>query len=1082
MAGQGATLKRFGSYLLLATAVSSLTVRVAHAGDVTVSSARTTPASTAAGDGNGPGNIVVETAGSIAVSEPTAVTLNSDHGVTTRGPISTTAESNATGILVDASANRTGVVDNYAAVTIPGPGENSSLLNSIVSNAGIRLSGPGTFTGSITNNAGGIITVGGNGSSGVLIGSTMVGNVANHGVIDIVGADSYGIQTTGRIFGAVTSGGAISSIGTNGVGVYLGGGVDGAYIHSGAIIAGNPERLYSPDGVRIERTVPIPARAGIWIASNIGEGFQVTGNRYTIAQQQVDADAAVATPVDATVETYGPGPAVHITQGGPAGALADITIGRRPDTDYAFINQGILTSSGAIAGTNAVTVNIEGLSSGGAAYTTTLEGGFWNDGGDINAISLDAAATGVRIGDLGIVPTVNNAGDITVATTDSTTNTATGAVGNLGGSAYGIVIEQAGRVDTLLNSGRITVTSDGLSSGSYGIIDRSGTVAAFVNSGQITTVLAAGSTGPATAIDFSANAIGTTFTNSGTITGNVLLGGGHQALSTTADSTITGSVAFQSGAAKTGTSVVNMNGGTITGRIDLGNGDHAVTLAGASALGGFTQGTGTLSTFAAASSEFSLLSAGPLRTQAAAFTGETRVNFDISGPTDTALLRVDGLATISTDTRLYTTITGILEGRQVYTLIDAGTLAIDATLDEITSVPVSFMNDIEFALSPSDPNLLQLTVERKSAEALGLGPNMTAVYDSFAAALNQDTAVATALSGLATQADFVSGLRQLMPDSSGAILQTAINSQDMNAGLIRRRMLGVARGGAPDHARGDVASFWVQALGNYGDQSARGEQAGFSYWGLGIALGADFPVSRSGNTTLGVSFVESWHSVSLNVAAHSPVQFYSTQLSAYTHHQAGNLYIQGTAGGAYNTYDQERGVTFGGLDRHAIGKWSGYQYSGTLEAGYLVRRGLYELGPYARVAYLKIHENGYTETGGGTGVNLAIDDRNGESFRGTAGFVLNRNFLLSYDSYVEAQFRGGFTREFMGDPVAVTARFVSGGPAFTNLGNAWSKNRIATGIGIAHKDSYSSVSLDYDAEVASGFLSHTAAVTVRFRF
>ena len=39
--------------------------------------------------------------------------------------------------------------------------------------------------------------------------------------------------------------------------------------------------------------------------------------------------------------------------------------------------------SGAIAGTNALAVNIEGQSLGGTTYTTTLTGGFSNDGGDI---------------------------------------------------------------------------------------------------------------------------------------------------------------------------------------------------------------------------------------------------------------------------------------------------------------------------------------------------------------------------------------------------------------------------------------------------------------------------------------------------------------------------------------------------------------------------------------------------------------------------------------------------------------------------------------------------------------------------
>ncbi|MCC6915377.1 MAG: autotransporter domain-containing protein [Rhodospirillaceae bacterium] len=1082
MSGRATTFKKFGSYLALATAVSSLTVKVAHAGDLTISTARTTSASTLAGDGNGPGDIIVESAGSIAVSDPSIITLNSNNTITNRGTLDTKAEQNASGILVDLSQNRAGNVQNFGQLTVQGPQAGSALLNSPVNNAGIRLSGPSTFTGAVINDVGGIIGVAGNGSAGIAIESTLIGDLTNNGVLNVAGADSYAVKTTGHIIGNFNSSGAITATNTNGVGIYIGGGIEGAYVHSGTITAGNPEQLVSPDGIRIERTAPLPAKAGVWVASSLTDGFGIAGNGYTVAQQQVDATAAAALPIDATIDTYGPGPAVLISQGGPSGPQ-NIVIGRRGDNEYSFINQGILTTSGAIAGTNAVTINIEGQSIGGTVYTTTLTNGFSNAGGDINSYGLDATATGIRIGNYTTVPTVNNSGDINAITTDSTTNTATGVVGTKGGSAYGIVIESGAQVRTVLNSGKINATSDGGAASSYGVVDRSGSVVTFGNAGDITAKLATGSTGEKIAVDFRANTAGAAFNNTGNITGDVLLGGGYQALTMSGTAKIDGTVTFQSGASKTGASVVDLNGGTITGRINLGNGNGGITLAGASAKGGFTMGTGTLANITVSSSEVSLLSAGPLRAESAQFINGSRINFDISGKSGAPLLSTNGNVTISGDTKLVTTITGILEGRQVYNLIDAGTLTLGAPLAQMSEVPVSYMNNIAFGLAPNDPTTLQLTVERRSAAALGLGPNMTAVYDSLAPALNQDSPVATALSGLATQADFNAGLKQLMPDSSGAVLQTALSSTDATSGMIRRRLLGVAKGGAPDHSRGDIASFWVQALGNYGDQKGKGEQNGFSYWGLGIALGADFPIDRSGNTTAGVSFVESWHSVSLNVATHSPVQFYSTQLHAYAHHQSGNLYVQGLAGGAYNTYDQpQRAVTFGGLDRKAVGKWSGFQYEGSVEAGYLFRSGLYEFGPYGRLSYLNIKENAYTETGGGAGVNLAVDDRKSDSLRGTAGFAVNRNIPLSYDSYIEAQLRGGYTREFMNDPVSVSARFVSGGPTFTNLGNVWGQNRMTAGFGVAHKDSYSSVSLDYDAEVASGFLSHTAAVTIRFRF
>jgi hypothetical protein len=95
---------------------------------------------------------------------------------------------------------------------------------------------------------------------------------------------------------------------------------------------------------------------------------------------------------------------------------------------------------------------------------------------------------------------------------------------------------------------------------------------------------------------------------------------------------------------------------------------------------------------------------------------------------------------------------------------------------------------------------------------------------------------------------------------------------------------------------------------------------------------------------------------------------------------------------------------------------------------------------------------------------------------------LDRDFPIYYDSYIEAEVRGNYTREINKGAYDVTAQFASTGPAFTTFSAARGANRVNLGFGIAHKDSYSSVSLDYDAEYSRGYIGHIAQVTARFRF
>jgi outer membrane autotransporter protein len=440
-----------------------------------------------------------------------------------------------------------------------------------------------------------------------------------------------------------------------------------------------------------------------------------------------------------------------------------------------------------------------------------------------------------------------------------------------------------------------------------------------------------------------------------------------------------------------------------------------------------------------------------------------------------------GPVTFGAGTKVTAAFTGIIDGTQVITVVQSSALTLGAPLDQIVVNPNSFINAATFSLSATDPNTLLLTARRKSATELGLGANTSAFYDAFVPAVNQDVAVITAISALQTKETFEAGVRQLMPDSSGATLQASINNQDMSQGSIRRRLIGVAKNGMPDHAAGDIASFWAQAIGDYGDQKGKGEQAGFDIWGLGIAIGADAPILDR-TTLVGISLSETWHSINLKESAQSPVQFYDSQANVYARYNNDMFYVQAIGGFGYNRYNQTRNVRIGSLSRVTIGKWKGYEYGGSVESGYGLKLDSYLVTPYVRAAYMKVHENGYTENGGGTGIDLTVAARNADVARGTAGFTLDRNFPIYYDSYVEAQFRGSFTREFMNDPYGVTAQFVAAGPSFTTFSNKRAPNRAQIGFGIAHKDSYSSVSLDYDAQIANGYMGHIAAITARFRF
>jgi uncharacterized protein with beta-barrel porin domain len=1082
---------RFGygtlSYLaVLAAAFPVLHSAPVRAADLTVSTATTTPVATSTGNGTGPGNITVDTAGSIVVATPTAVTIDSSNNFSNSGSIASSIAANAKTIFIDlgqtTARNSTGTFINNSVITAVGLDPSNADYASSFNNSALSLSGLGTYTGNITNTSAGTLLAGGKNATVIAIRGNMVGDLSNAGTLNALGDGSYGILTTGQITGTVTTGGVIAAGGNGSIGAYFGGAITGTINHTGSILAGSgPQVALATNGIDLTTTDPIPAAGGLWVAANVTGGVVLAGNKSTTAQEALDPTIVTnQTTPDSSISIIGPAAALRFGQGGPA-TVANITIGANSaNSNYSVISQGNITSAGSAKGTNALGIEVAGITSGGQNFTTTLSGGFWNQGGTINVSAIDANATGFHVGNYGVVSQFLNGGDLLVSTGDSTANTITGFIGTKGGNATGVLIDQFGSLPTFTNTGNITITSSGPTGTSYGILDLSGSITTFTNSGAITAGIPSGSTGKSVAIDLSANTAGVNFTNSGAIFGDVYLGGGANTFSLS-NSTISGSVLFQHGASTTGSNTVTLDKGIIADKLYLGNGNHTLTLNNGSEI---TQGVSTgagQTALTVNQSKITLVGGEVFNASTANFSSGSSLKFDLSNAAPTgAVLNATGAVNFAAGSQVTAAFTGILTSTQTYTLIQAGSLTSGSgvPLSQFATAPSSFLNSAQFT---STANSLSLIVRPKTAAELQLGPNATTVYNLLATPVNKDTAVATAIAAQGSQDAFGKALRQLLPDTSGASQQVALNTQDMAAGEIRRRLVGVAKNGNPTHASGDVSSFWMQAIGDYSVQNAQGEQQGFDAWGLGIAFGSDMPVGD--HTNVGFSFVETWHSADLHVSRISPTQFYSTMGYFYGRSDFGQAYVQAIAGGGLNSYNQARHVSIDTTTRIANGAWKGYQYGGAVEAGYTARWDDYSITPFLRGTYLKMHEDGYTETGGGPAVNLVVGAKDPDaSTRGAVGFTFDRDFPVYFDSYIEAEFRANYTREFSHSAITLNSAFASGGPTFTNVGTSREPNRFTTGFGIAGKDSYSSISLDYDVEVGKGYLAHIAAVTARFRF
>lgn len=1042
----------------------------AWAADAMISTARTTPIATSTADGASPGNITVTSEGSVRVATGPAVTLDSSHTVTNNGAIEVTQEANAVGVQIatgGAGNTLTGSLADNGTISITGPAESSALWPTYVNNTGIQVSGAGIFNGSITRGAGSVLTVGGNGGTGIAVLSQMNGALTNGGVIRLGRQESFGIKTLSAISGDITNTGQIETTGQESIGIYAGGNVGGAIINRGTVLTGAPASTDSSG------TAVAAVRGGqaLWVAGNAG-GIFLDGNALTKEQEEASGIPDGATP-DSLLSVRGAAEAVLIGQGGTA-TPTNIVIGALAgDTNGAsFVNRGNIATEATLRTTMARTINITGNTINGTAYQTTLTGAFRNEGGDITAQATDSPVEVIRIGENASVPLLYNSGRIYGRASDSNENATTGTAGGGGGNATGVVIAATGGLPELINDGRIGAEARGSVPNATTILDHSGTLSRVTNNGNLTAIR--NGIGLATALDLRQNTSGITLNNAGTISGDMVFGSGADSVTSSAG-IIVGNMTLGAG-----NDTVALSNTDTTSIINLGDGAHTVALTNSKLTGGILLGTGTASLDASAST-LTINAASEVQVTDAVFRNGSTLNFNISASSETAGgIKAAGSVVVENGTLLNTTLSGAVVEQFTVNLIEAQSLTVNADLAGLQPGS-TVMYRRQIRLADDNANVLQYQITRRNATELGLSERLGTIYDNWVPALAQDTSFAGTMAAFTDQAEFENALEQLVPDTSDAARRVALNGRTLSQGAINRRLSGFARNRNEPMGR-LRASWWLQQLTTFGSGDGAGTVPGYSTLAIGLAGGVDAEWFE--DSIIGLSISQTFGSAEeKGRAATDSVKLSTTSFDLYTRFNTDVAYIQGTLGYGLNSYRQNRQVEVGtSVQRRTGGKSPGYQWGGRVDVGTQMNAGGTILTAYLRSSYFNIYRHAYEEGGGGPAVDLRYNSRSYTSIRGGGGVMAERRIQLGAASSLAFNLHADYAHEFDDEATAVTARFTGGTSTFTLQGLTPAANVVTGGAGVAWERRASVISLEYDAEKADGYLGHTVALTWRARF
>jgi outer membrane autotransporter protein len=271
----------------------------------------------------------------------------------------------------------------------------------------------------------------------------------------------------------------------------------------------------------------------------------------------------------------------------------------------------------------------------------------------------------------------------------------------------------------------------------------------------------------------------------------------------------------------------------------------------------------------------------------------------------------------------------------------------------------------------------------------------------------------------------------------------------------------VASNGNSGIATGEQAAqgrAWVQGLGAWGKQDARGGADGYQISAYGIAGGLETDLSAHEVAGLTIGYTRAGTRGSDN-ASGNDVNVDAISIGGYMGRDMGGWTLDSSLMLGGNHYSSTRTVSF--LGETVNGSYDGWQIGARVEAGLPFAINNTWSGRWlAGLRASHLGNDGYTESGN-PAVAQNVASSNANSVQPTLGAELNR---VGEDGG-RLQLRVRYLHELAGNP-DVTASFVAGGPSFTATGAPPNRDSLQFGTSYRWNSKQGSfVMVGYDAEI-----------------
>ncbi|MGG2047311.1 autotransporter-associated beta strand repeat-containing protein [Burkholderia gladioli] len=322
-------------------------------------------------------------------------------------------------------------------------------------------------------------------------------------------------------------------------------------------------------------------------------------------------------------------------------------------------------------------------------------------------------------------------------------------------------------------------------------------------------------------------------------------------------------------------------------------------------------------------------------------------------------------------------------------------------------------------------------------------------------------------------------VRQGLAPSSGPLSALAAGgaSQCGDASTV----LSGPAGGAAAQQRCQTASYqpvvWGQAFGGRSRLDGDGNASSISRSMTGFVAGADLGFGN--HWRAGVAGGVTHSSLDNDTQSSASVDSYS--VSIYGGGQFGALGLRGGAAYTFHRVDGDRYLSVPGLSDHTQSGVNARTAQVFGEVGYALPAGALAFEPFVNLAYVNLHTDGMSETGGAAALS-SVGESNGVGFS-TAGLRVATKFDLMSSGSFTARAMAGWRHAFGTTTPTSTFAFAGGGASFQVAGVPIARDAAVVELGIdANLTRRLKLGLTYSGQYGSGVRDNAVLGNLLWKF